>query len=356
MPKILICGPIAPPVGGVSIHIERLTRNLRPLGYEFTLCDESRYMKPGIFNLRYLDFVEYIKLCMAADIVHIHSGPNLLRLFHLICARLLFRKAVITIHSWPVGSAGNSILAAVFGILSHRVIYVSEEIREQFYCKGQVLPAFIPPAKADEPVLPVEIEKWVKDNRAAGKKIVCSNAFRLETHNNSDLYGLDLCIEAIGDPQVHSRSAMVFVISDPDTHKERIAKYKRIIEERKLKDSIFLWQGFVSFTNLLDICDISVRATSTDGDSLSVRESLYLNKTTIASDVVKRPEGVILFTNRDAGSLIQALNIAWEISEPSERFHPLGSNFSTVVAIQEMYQFFWKKHRHLRGRTRHEPY
>ena len=38
-----------------------------------------------------------------------------------------------------------------------------------------------------------------------------------------------------------------------------------------------------------------IRATTTDGDSVSLREALYFGAPILASDVVPRPDGVMLF-------------------------------------------------------------
>lgn len=49
-----------------------------------------------------------------------------------------------------------------------------------------------------------------------------------------------------------------------------------------------------------------LRPTNTDGDAVSVREALWLGVPVIASDVVVRPAGTVLFRNRDAESLWEA--------------------------------------------------
>ena len=50
-----------------------------------------------------------------------------------------------------------------------------------------------------------------------------------------------------------------------------------------------------------------IRATSTEGDSLSVREALESGVRVLATDCVDRPEGVVLFRYNDADSLTDAL-------------------------------------------------
>ena len=49
--------------------------------------------------------------------------------------------------------------------------------------------------------------------------------------------------------------------------------------------------------------DCLIRATTTDGDSLSVKEALYYKKKVIASNCVDRVPNVILYDNLDFNQL-----------------------------------------------------
>ena len=62
-----------------------------------------------------------------------------------------------------------------------------------------------------------------------------------------------------------------------------------------------------SFYRIIEMSDIIIRPTATDGDALSIKEGLYLKKKVIATDRVDRPDGVILFHYNDAESLTKAL-------------------------------------------------
>lgn len=53
-----------------------------------------------------------------------------------------------------------------------------------------------------------------------------------------------------------------------------------------------------------------IRNTPTDGDSLSVKEALYLHKPILATDAVSRPKGVILFKYNDEESFSEAVKVA----------------------------------------------
>ena len=45
--------------------------------------------------------------------------------------------------------------------------------------------------------------------------------------------------------------------------------------------------------------DLMVRPTCTDGYGISIAEALYFDCPAVASDVCVRPEGTLLFNNRD---------------------------------------------------------
>ncbi|MNE76491.1 hypothetical protein D3C80_1727300 [compost metagenome] len=97
------------------------------------------------------------------------------------------------------------------------------------------------------------------------------------------------------------------MISDPSANKEKIEKYLNHIETHKVNTNIQIQLGSVDFYNLLRHADLSIRATNTDGDALSIRESIHLNKPCAASDAVKRPSGVIIFRSRSAEGLKEAI-------------------------------------------------
>lgn len=336
--KILVCGPIAPPYGGVSVHIDRLVERLRSEDRDFDFCDEARSIKCDVFNLRSLDLPNYLKLVRRADLVHIHSGTNSLRLFHLLVAKLLRKNAVLSVHAWPYRNLHSRIMTHLFSMLSTRIVYVSKEIREQFRKDGPVLHAFIPPVKSLENEVPEKVVRWLARQRESGKKIAVSNAFRLEVHNAEDLYGLDLCIDALAQARVRNQCSMIFVVSDVSRYPDRFAEFVRRIEALQLQDSFLLWPGYFPYSGLLQLCDVSVRATNTDGDSLSIRESLHLRKLTIASDAVERPEGVILFSSRSGASLGDALMLACAPQTERTSYEFGESDHVTVSSIKSLYQ------------------
>jgi glycosyltransferase involved in cell wall biosynthesis len=68
--------------------------------------------------------------------------------------------------------------------------------------------------------------------------------------------------------------------------------------------------------------DIVLRPTNTDGDSLTIREALFLGKPILASDVVARPPGTIIFKTRDVQDMIQKLEQLLSSLESFRAQHP----------------------------------
>jgi len=307
--NILICGPYPEPVGGVSVHIQRLSELLNSHGFTVGVCDESRIAKAGVFNLRAGKPVRYIKLLRAADVVHIHSAIGLLRALHVVAATIFRKRVVVTIHSWRKPRLSTKIWGLVLMKTSHKVIFVSLALKEKFAIPDAlsvVYPAFLPRlSEADR--IPSEILEWVKGQRGRRKKVFASNAFRIVEHEGEDLYGLDTCIEAFSISEVRHHAALVYVVADSSFNEKKLKRYQEEVSKRKLEDSIFLHFGAIDFYALLNIVDGSIRATNTDGDALSVRESLYLGVPCIASDCVDRPEGSILFSSRSSVSLAEKI-------------------------------------------------
>lgn len=63
-----------------------------------------------------------------------------------------------------------------------------------------------------------------------------------------------------------------------------------------------------SFFEVLKLSDCFIRNTTTDGDSISIREALYLGIHVIATNCVDRPEGVEIIALGDILSLENAIN------------------------------------------------
>jgi len=310
-PHILITGPVAPPFGGISIHIKRLCAMLNH-NFEITLVDESKTPKNNIFHLRSLNLVGYFKLLAWSDLVFIHSGNRWFKKAHIIFSKLFRKKIIITIHGYGnKRSMPFRIWDQFIFSLADKIILVNDEIRQKLKLSEQkclTMHAFLPPDLNEEEPLPNEIQQEIENARKKGQRIIVTNASRLDSFNGEDLYGLDISIEAakrLKNLGVSFR--IIFTVSTLDQGKSRYDLAMKEIKKHALEDVFFLFSGPISFPRLIVASDIVLRPTNTDGDSLSVREALHYNKPILASDVVSRPEGSLLFKTRDVEDLTDQL-------------------------------------------------
>lgn len=305
--KLLITGPIAPPAGGISIHIQRLSYFLQE---EFTVdfIDEATNRKEGIFNMWSMNPFGYLRKICWANILFVHSGNKLFKQIHILAGRIFGKKVVITIHSY--GKRRKQpfrVLDEMIYRLAHKIILVNADIHEKLSLpknKCVVMHAFLPPIMEMEPGLPMNVTAWIKQAREKNQVIICANASRLNLYNNQDLYGLDMSIAAtkyLLDKGINI--SFIYIVSALDVGADLFNNGLKQIEDEGMKDRFMLISEKLSFVRLIENADIVIRPSNTDGDALTIRESIYLGKCTIASDVVERPAGTILFKTRDVADL-----------------------------------------------------
>lgn len=337
--KVLIIGPSPQNIGGIAIHIKRLIFLLSS-DYLFDIIDEGHIRYPDTFNLRSLNLFTYFSKIIKADIIHIHSGIWMVRCFHILICKILFRKKVIvTIHRDPTIEPHANLTKRLLSHCDYAILVNKEgfdSMHTKSRCKYVLLPAFLPPDLEGEPSLPKEINQWIECARQNPNSfLLCSNAWNLVLHEGVDLYGLDICIEAMKQLKNSDiKYYLVFVVASNSDQHDRMAKYKELIVDYELSDQILIWEQPISFVRLLQKCDLVLRTTNTDGDALSIREALYYGKQVLASDIVKRPEGIYLFKTREVDDLVNKIN---EIAMSNS-----GVNNLQAIDYREIYLRMYK--------------
>lgn len=299
--NLLIIGPIPEPKGGVSIHITRL-KNLLNKDLNINYIDESPIHKPEIFNIRSKNIFTYIKTLLWSDIVHIHSSVTFLRIMHLLVSKILFKKIIVTLHAFRYEKGLHVIFNKLFLKIADDIIVVNNKIPENLKLKNYIVKhAFIPPDLNTEQELPLDIKDWIHNQTEDGNTILAANAFRIDFYNGVDIYGIDLCINAMDTliNKHHLNISLIFTLASHAKSLEVFNRYQSLIRKKGLENHVLLIKHDVSFVKIIEKCDIVLRPTCTDGDALTVREALYLDKSIIASNIIERPPGTILFQNRN---------------------------------------------------------
>lgn len=311
--SILIIGtlPKTAGIGGVTIHIERLIKWLEKESFDVDLCD----YKATSLN-------KQVKQIAKHKIIHIHASHPILRLFYVAISMLFGKKSILTVH----GDLGRfSAIKNWIDKLAVSLCTVPIVINDKSFEKAKkwnkqtrLMSAFIPPY--EDGFVPTYYLQQIAELKKQGKTIYCTNASaRSFTNKGEEIYGIDFLIHHFSD---HDRNS-ILIVSDPS--KDYIKHYNK-----PLKNIIFISEAH-SFFAILKTTDVMIRATATDGDAISIKEALYLQKPTIATDCVPRPQGVILFEYNNADSFSKAL-------EQAKRKTYI-SNFTetTVTDIKNLY-------------------
>lgn len=294
-PDVLLIGPYPPPIGGVSMHIKRFfDRYKNSDEITLTLLDIKKkrfYSACQTFAIR-----AAIGKIMSADIVHIHHSSNI-KIPMAFLFKLFGKKVVYTHHNIRIKSIP---LFRLFMFFVDRLILVNDkDIYEDVKKYNHALiPAFLPPAECTP--LPVDLSHKLQEY----KHVIVTNCFQMTFIDEKDLYGFDLCIEAFSrlvDGGEIEDSLLVLV--DPSgTSTDYVQELVKTFKSKNHCDILFI-DYMIDFNELLKKSTMALRATRSDGDSLTIREALFLQISIIASDVTHRVEGTLLFENENSEDL-----------------------------------------------------
>lgn len=341
--NILLIGPYPPPLGGNSVHIQRLLSLLQAAHHRVKVLDifstNHAASKPAeVLVLTGGVLRKLAKLRAAASntppdtIVHIHvSAMRRFKWFAPLLLVLFWRQPkVITIHSGSFIEQTSTtwIRLYVKQILRwfSQIIVVNEEQIQHLKTLGiplekiDVIPAFLPPTP-DISGIPPEI------TTARGNKMLAVTSGYL-----TPIYHYDLLIDCIAqlDPQKYHFIFSFYNTIDPE-YKAHI--YGRLEQLNNVSISHDLPPNV--FAGILSQSDVYVRTTLTDGDAVAVREALYFNKTVFASDCVKRPAACHLFKTGDSQDLLRLFS---DKAENHAQQEAAETQFQRILTVYEKAQ------------------
>lgn len=278
-------------IGGVSIHVQRLM--------DWSKDDENLDISLYDYKKSAIN-INLFKLILWANIIHIHVSNPYARVIYTLISKCFFKNTIITIHGdlHRYNFMRNKIVDLAVFLCDIPIVLndYSYNIAKKNNKNTKKLCAFLP-EKNSKP-LDDDILSLINDLKHSYQKIVCTNAFRrVFTINGEETYGIDFLINYFTK---HNNIALI--ISDPS--KEYYTYYK----DSNLSTNIVFINKPHSFIEIIKLSDIIIRATATDGDSLSIREGLFFGKSVIATNRVSRPSGVILFNYNDEYTLDLAIN------------------------------------------------
>ena len=338
--KIIIIGSYPPPYGGISVHLERVLLYLNRDEYVFYNEQKSKhpYARPFYNKSKFIKV--FLFLFKRFKLIHYHTPNNKIRI--MLCLIGLFRKNIyLHIHGESIRDAiENNFFNYLFYKYFLRFVGIlADNEKIAGYLKSfkpgkiRVIDAFIPP-KFD-----VKIYQNFKDKYPMlNDHILISHVGWFSLYNKEDLYGYDLVLETLriltGDYHLHvSIISSVNGIKDWDLYHHFLRKRKQYHLDDKFK---LILENVNQIWPLFLISAIFIRPTNTDGHSMSLSEALWFECIALASDVIPRPENVILFQNRNAKDL--AVKVAQIIK--SQKFLSLDNKISLIKNKKYNYKLF----------------
>lgn len=305
--RVLFLGPFPPPLGGVSVHIYRLSK-LLDNAHVFNTAEAK-----GIKALKYLSLC-YGLLTSRYRVVHVHHfNKNLIALLYGLKVVKGF-TLIATVHNprlFETAGSREYRLLSRFVRKIDTLIAVSDEIIQDFYNRGIDLPtdiviepAFIPPPAEDEAEIlrtyPASLLEFISDHTP----LLSANAYALVFHGDIELYGLNTCIELTRTlKSTFPRIGFLFALADDTKNKSYLNAMRKQITELGLDNNFYIMSGQTELWPLLKRMDLMVRPTSSDGDAVSIREALHFKTAVVASDVTHRPPPTQLYRFGDSADL-----------------------------------------------------
>ena len=335
-----IYGPYPPPYGGISVHVKRLCPLLDAAGItwrvynavgDFEVIPEivnvtRRKARAGLASLLYSRHKAFYVL----------STRSLPRLWAGLLARR--RRRVIlhidgasfhdAIHYGGWWERHENLFAVrnVWGVIgvNRSITELAAEIRgskDRVWC----IPAYLAPADGDGNSVDDGICAFTQCHRPTMLAMGRVSRDRW----GADVYGVELLIKLLARLQDGGweKAGLVFVLRSPeDSEGEELLALRRMIERLGLADHVLIHCADGELVPMMDRCDLMVRPTSTDGDSVAVREALSRCLPVVASDCVVRPEGAILHRTGDLTDLTirvsEAIRARREIAASLRRLVP----------------------------------
>lgn len=301
--KVVLVGSLPPPVGGVTMHLSRFIHRAQQERLDISIIDIKK-ARSVVEGRECSGFWAALKVFFRSDIVHIHVSNNL-KLFLALFAKFCFKKVVYTHHNNLIK---EGFLFRLFCLIVDQFIFVNDKcipeslLNDSKRAGWSVIPAFIMP-----PELP-KLPEMLAERIRKFDYVFCFNASARAMIDGRDVYGVDLVFDVLSDISiVEYIQNFCFIFLDPSgAYRKQVNEFLEV-NPGCSSSFIYVHSPDISYSSLLKNSTVSIRPTRTDGDSLSVRESLALGVPVVASDVVSRPEGAIVFKAGDAADLKEKL-------------------------------------------------
>lgn len=351
--KVSLYGLFPPNIGGVSIHVHRLSKrmlhdNILSIVYvnnydKFGLYEYPNYCVDVSIKHRwsFIGKMKWIRVMKKdpADIFHLHGSLywDFVYVFVLV---VVFRKSIVfSVHDQM--QLNKSIICTLLCKLLYMLvpksrlhfIAVNPIIETQLINIGIdkdnifVIPAFI--QDDDTAALDIELVEAIDDSI-----ILLLYAPSLHNEGEYEIYGIPFAIIAFSHLLKLNKYKVKMILCVPNGINHKL--YNSILKDSEIpSNNLLLFEKPVSnMAKLLESVDIYIRPTITDGDSVLVREAIAANCVVLTSDAVARPKGVFLYKTGDLNDfLCELINIIKNIYLITNNENKEKDYYSKIISV-----------------------
>ena len=320
--RLLLVGRYPPPLGGNTIHMQRLVQRLladripmsvldiyNPGSGEADAADPNRLAFSGFTGTRSARYVRLFRALRARArdaIIHIHiaAGTNFYRYAWLL-GRLTAgaHKRVLTIHSggWvgvfaTLSPAQKKRALRVIGSFDDVICVNAQQhalLSQHVSSRLHLIPAYLPPSNEQAP-LPDSVHQL---RRAVDVMIVTSGY-------GTAVYDYETVLRAVELAQRRVSTRIGLAVATYTTWDRPY--WEQILGRLRSSPVPTVTTTDLSppqFLAVLAHAELYVRATLADGDAVAIREAASVGTRVVATDAVPRQAGTCLFRSGDAEAL-----------------------------------------------------
>lgn len=309
---IIVYGRTPPPLGGVSIFCMRRIDYLNRCGVEVKHFDSAK-----IVNLFKLIAYSFFVISFKRKKISIEVNVSNVFALSILCVSGIAKNIKFIDHNGSrnlIKSKWKRKLLRSFSKKVKIISVVNVNLKNNYPSsvneKIVVESPFLPPSDFEI----TDSEQRFPDSAKhlldlVDRKIILMSAWKpVLTDTHEDLYGI-LDTLKIFEHVLPSRPTFQFVVMIGEFGNDQFSDSvrRKIIRMNNEHDNFTFITGGVSQLPLLPKTAVLLRLTLTDGDSVSLREALFMGASVITTDVTHRPEGAITIPVGDIGAVEQRL-------------------------------------------------
>jgi glycosyltransferase involved in cell wall biosynthesis len=331
--SLAIIGGYPPPYGGVTTHTRRLCALLDERGIDYVVYNAVSSSAPGqrvvsVARRRGRWLASYL-LGGREPAVYLMSRRLMAWLVGALLVLLRGKRVMLRLQNaqlidWERASRWRRHLAAF--ALRHMtgVVCVRPALADLVARCGvpaeriHWFPGFLPPSLAEQAREAVDPQVW--DFVSRTRPVIAANG-KVGWHAGEDLYGLDQLVELAArlKPDYPQLGIVICFWDHRPGDQDYLAKLEARAAAQGVRENILFNTRPGLFVPVLGAADLFVRPTNTDGDASSIREALYLEVPTVASDAAERPAGVRCFRSRDVSDFEAQVRRVLEALPPQKQ-------------------------------------